>query len=52
MYVKLIVQIADVEVDKICSALMLVVLVKKQSEETLKLLMNLQVMRESSFIMD
>ena len=52
MYVKLIVQIADVEADEICSALMLVVLVKKQSEETLKLLMNLQVMRESSFIMD
>ena len=52
MYVKLIVQIADVGADKICFALMLVVLIKKQSEEIWKLLMNLQMMRESSFIMD
>ena len=52
MYVKLTFQTAPKEANKICSVLMLVVLVKKQSEEILKLLMNLQMIRQSSFIMD
>ena len=45
---KVIVQVADVEADKICPGLMLVVLVKKQSEEIVKLF---HMMRKSSFIM-
>ena len=43
---------ADVEADKIFLGLTLVILVKKQSEEILKLLVNFLMMRESSFIMD
>ena len=37
---------------KKCYGVMLVVLANKQSEETLKLLMNLEMKRKSSFIMD
>ena len=37
---------------KKCSGVMLVVLVNKQSEKTLKLLMNLEMKRKSCFIMD
>ena len=48
----MIVQVADAEVEKNCPGIMLVVLVSKQSEETLKLLVNFQMMRKSSFIMD
>ena len=50
MRIKLIVQVAGEEADKICSVLMLVVLVKTHIEEILKLLVNLQMMRKSSFI--
>ena len=49
---KLIVQVADAEAEKKLPGPMLVVLVKKQSEETLKLLVNFQIMRKSSFIID
>ena len=44
--------LTDVEAHKICSGLMLVVLVKKLREAILKLLVNFQMMRKSSFIMD
>ena len=47
--VKLIVQVFDVEAKKDCPVLMLVVLIKKQSEKTLKLLVIFQMMRNSSF---
>ena len=43
---------ADAEAEKKCPGLMLMVLVKKQSEETLKLLVNLQMMWKSSLIVD
>ena len=52
LYVKLIVQVADAEAEKNCPGLMIVVLVKKQSEETLKLLVNFQMIKKSSFIVD
>ena len=48
----MIVQVADAVAEKNCPGPMLVVLVKKQSEETLKLLMNFQMMKESSFFLD
>ena len=48
----MMVQVADAEAEKNCLGLMLMVLVKKQSEETLKLLVNFQMMRKSSFIVD
>ena len=44
VYVKLIVQVADAEAEKNCSGFILVVLIKKQSVETLKLLVNFQMM--------
>ena len=44
VYVKLIVQVADAEAEKNCPGLILVVLIKKQSVETLKLLVNFQMM--------
>ena len=47
--VKLIVQVFDAEAKKYCPVLMLVVLIKKQSEKTLKLLVIFQMMRNSSF---
>ena len=47
--VKLIVQVFDAEAKKDCPVLMLVVLIKKQSEKTLKLLVIFQMMRNSSF---
>ena len=52
VYVKLIFQVADADAEINCPGLMVVVLVKKQSAETLKLLVNFQMMRKSSFIMD
>ena len=48
----MIVQVADVAAEKICSGITLVILVKIQSEEILKLLVNFQMMRKSSFIMN
>ena len=46
------VQVADTEADKNCTGLMFVVFINKESEETLKLLVNFQMMRKSSFTMD
>ena len=43
---------ADAEVEKKCPGLKLVVLVNKQSEQTLKLLVNFQMMKKCSFIID
>ena len=48
----MIIQVVDAEAGKNCLGLMVVVLVKKRSEETLKLLVNFQMMRKSSFIVD
>ena len=48
----LIVKVIDAKAEKNGPGLMLVILVNKQSEETLKLLVNFQMMRKSSFIMD
>ena len=47
----MIVQVTDVVAVKICCGITLVILVKIQSEEILKLLVNFQMMRKSSFIM-
>lgn len=52
VHVKLIVQVPDVVARKDCPGVMLVFLVKRQSAETLKLLVNFQMMRKSSFNMD
>ena len=42
----------DADAEKNCRGLMLVVLVKKQSEEILKLLVSFQMMKKPSFTMD
>ena len=47
-----IVQVADPEAEKNFPGRVLVVLLKKQGKLTLKILMNFQMMRKSSFIMD
>ena len=43
---------ADGKAEKNCPGLTLVVLAKKQSEETLKILMNFQIIRKPSFIVN
>ena len=52
VHVKLIVQVPDVVARKDYPGVMLLFLVKRQSAETLKLLVNFQMMRKSSFNMD
>ena len=44
--------VADAEAEKNCSELMVLFLFNKQSKETLKLLINFQMIRKSSLIMD
>ena len=43
---------ADAEAENYCSEPMLVVLVNNQSKETLKLLVNFQIIRKSICVMD
>ena len=52
VYGTLIVQVVNADAEKNYRGLMLVVLVKKQSEEILKLLLSFQMMKKPSFIMD
>ena len=52
VYLKLIVQVADADANINYPGLMVVVLIKKQSTETLKLIVNFQLMKKYSFVMD
>ena len=52
VYVKLIVSVANTDAEKNCSRIMFVVLTKKQSEKTLKLLVDFQMMKKFSFFMN
>ena len=48
----MVVQVADAEAEKNCLRARLVALAIKRSEETLKLLMNFEMIKKSSFVMD